>query len=62
LRTTESPVVGRRPDPPDAKLMPVLTVVRRVCLALAFARERKGGGLPAKPSHRAVQFLVSQSH
>jgi hypothetical protein len=40
------PVVGRSPEPPDAKLMPVL--IRR--MALAFDRYRKGGGLAAKPS------------
>jgi hypothetical protein len=37
-------VASRSPDPPDAKLIPVLIRVLR----LAFDRERKGGGLSSK--------------
>jgi hypothetical protein len=49
MRTTEAPpVVGRSPDPPDAKLMPHV-LFSRPSLA-AFVRESKGGGLSAKPS------------
>jgi hypothetical protein len=44
------PVVLRSPDPPDAKLMPPVLVSRLNLLAIAFFRERKGGGLSSNPS------------
>lgn len=42
------------PDPPDAKLMPVL--IREMRL-VAFDSDRRGGGLSAKPSSCAVEFI-----